>query len=240
MLLGLVGCGGGSDESTTTTPVITLITTPTTEVVVLTVAPPETASSTEPDTAGTVPETTESPDVASTPPPVAAPTTNDIETRFTLTTGGVGTTSFGADPDGTIAFVSSFLGQPTGDTGWVDPFTIGPCGGTQLRQVNWGNLQLEFGDASTVLEGRTHFYAYTYGQEGSPTAAPAGLSTPEGITVGSSVGSLLAAYPNTQLLTADDFTPDSFVVNDNLRGRLSGLSDTDVVELIVGGLPCEG
>jgi hypothetical protein len=249
-VLTLLGAAcGGSDAADVTTPEITLL--PTT-----TIAPPEpiesgpestdveppesvevtTAATAEPETdvsASSAPETTTAPSGPST-------TVGEVDGRFSLTTSGLGATSFGADPDGTIAYVSSFLGQPTADTGWVDPFTIGPCGGTELRQVTWGNLQLEFGDASTVATERRHFYSYTYGQEGSSTAVPSGLATPENITVGSTVGALLAAYPGTLLLIADEFTPDSFVVNDDLRGRLSGLTDADVVELIVGGLPCEG
>ncbi len=97
---------------------------------------------------------------------------------FSLETDGLGAVSFGADPDGVITFVTSFLGGATADTGWVDPFTIGACGGTQLRQVTWGDLQLEFGDVSNIAEGRPHFYAYYYGKEGSSTASPAGSRPP--------------------------------------------------------------
>ena len=147
--------------------------------------------------------------------------------------------SFGADPDGVITFVTSFLGGATADTGWVDPFTIGACGGTQLRQVTWGDLQLEFGDVSDIAEGRPHFYAYYYGKEGQSSASPAGLETAEGISVGSTVAQLLAAYPTVQLRIGDEFMNDSFFVNDNLTGRLSGLADPDVVQMVIGGIPCE-
>jgi hypothetical protein len=250
LALAAAACGGSdsSVSSDDTTPQITLLTTTTVapEVTIDSVPPTTDTSSNDPDDSDAEASvTTAAEDVnpgASDPTTttVPPPTTADVEGRFELTTSGLGSTSFGADPDGTIAYVSALLGQPTADTGWVDPFTIGPCGGTELRQVSWGNLQLEFGDVSTVAEGRRHFYSYTYGQEGSSTAVPSGLATPENITIGSTVGALLAAYPNTQLLSADEFTPDSFVVSDDLRGRLSGLTDADVVELIVGGLPCEG
>jgi hypothetical protein len=243
-------CGGSdaSDTSEASTPQITLLTTTTAvpEIPVDSGSATTDDASNNTDDAAT-PATSEpvetpaasDPTVATT---TAAPTTTtvDLESRFSLTTSGLGSTSFGADPDGAIAYINALLGQPTADTGWVDPFTVGPCGGTELRQVTWGNLQLEFGDASNVAQGRRHFYSYTYGQEGSATAVPSGLATPENITVGSTVGALIAAYPNTQFLSADEFSPDSFVVNDDLRGRLSGLTDADVVELIVGGLPCEG
>ncbi len=254
----VLGCGSGSDESDQTVPVVTLITTttlpaPETTVddsapvdtdAVESVAPsdssPEPTSTTAaaPATDGSVAEPVETaPPVETT---IATTTTEPVENRFTLSTDGIGTTSFGADPDGTVAFVSTFLGPPTADTGWVDPFTIGPCGGSQLRQVNWGSLQLEFGDASSITQGRPHFYAYTYGVEGSPAADPAGIETTEGITVGSTVGALIAAYPNVQFILGDEFISDNFIINDNLRGRLGGLTDADLVHVIIGGLPCEG
>jgi hypothetical protein len=247
-----VSCGSGSDESDATVPEVTLL--PTTTVAPETTVPADSQPTditdaatttdavvtTSPETSTTAVPSNPAPPVETTTTTMAPPTTESLQSRFSLDTDGLGSTSFGADPDGTVAFISTFLGPPTLDTGWVDPFTIGPCGGSELRQVTWGTLQLEFGDASSITQGRRHFYAYTYGQEGSTEAIPAGLETPEGITVGSSVGALLAAYPATQLIVGDEFISDNFVVNDNLRGRLSGLSDTDVVQVIIGGLPCEG
>ncbi len=32
---------------------------------------------------------------------------------------------------------------------------------------------------------------------------------------------------------------DSFFVNDNLTGRLSGLADSDLVQMVIGGIPCD-
>lgn len=247
-MLALAACGGGSDDAEDSLPEVTLITTttslapfvpadsaPATDVAsdetvatpALTEPPPETAPPTEP-----APDTTLAPETTTTttPPPDAG---------FVLGTDGLGSVSFGADPDGVIAFVTSFLGGATADTGWVDPFTIGACGGTQLRQVSWGDLQLEFGDVSTITDGRPHFYAYFYGREGISSATPPGLATSEGITVGSTVAALLQAYPGVQLRSGDEFMNDSFFVNDNLTGRLSGLADPDVVELIIGGIPCD-
>lgn len=261
--LTVASCGSGeSGGSDTTTPEITLIAT-------TTQAPPPTepapvdsdAPVTEPaavDSIVTEPIVTESAptepvetDVApvdsgvpaTEPGPEVVPETTGppIASLFTLETDGLGSTSFGADPEGTITFVSNFLGAPTMDTGWVDPFTIGPCGGMQLRQVSWNNLQLEFGDSSPVTEGRPHFYSYTYGLEGSGgIVTPAGLATVEQITVGSLVADLIEAYPGVQLRSADEFIAPNFFVNDNLTGRMSGLADADVVELIIGGIPCDG
>ena len=169
----------------------------------------------------------------------ATSTTASVESRFELTTTGIGSTTFGADPEGTIAFIGSFLGAPTSDTGWVDPFDIGVCDGNRLRRVGWADLVLEFADVSDVTEGRDHFVGYTYGREGSSSALPPALSTPEGLTVGSTVGDLLVAYPGVQLIEGDEFMAPSFTVNDALSGRLSGLGSTDLVEVVIGGRPCE-
>ena len=177
-----------------------------------------------------------------TPPSLLETTVSpapEPDADFSLQTDGLGAVSFGAAPDGVITFVTSFLGGATADTGWVDPFTIGACGGTQIRQVTWGDLQLEFGDVSNVAEGRPHFYAYYYGKEGSSTATPSGLETAEGISVGSTVAQLLQAYPGVQLRIGNEFVNDSFFVNDNLTGRLSGLTDVDLVQMVIGGIPCE-
>ena len=260
----IASCGGGSDDAADTMPEITLITTttslapfepsesipdesvgdPTDEGDTGDATAPESSAPTDPVGPTTQPGETQpsiAPEVtattsASEPTPSTAPPSAG---EFSLQTDGLGAVSFGADPDGVITFVTSFLGGATADTGWVDPFTIGACGGTQLRQVTWGDLQLEFGDVSAITEGRPHFYAYYYGKEGQSSATPAGLETDAGISVGSTVAQLLQAYPAVQLRTGDEFVNDSFFVNDNLTGRLSGLADPDVVQMVIGGIPCE-
>jgi hypothetical protein len=264
--IAIAACGSG-DDATPTSVEVTLVTTTTTEPVFVPVdsAAPVDANDANADADGSgagvdEPVTTEvvATDVSTTsvPAPVgtesassvptatdpAPPTTDPVaEANFTLDVNGLGSALFGADPEGTIGFVSSFLGEPTGDTGWVDPFSIGPCGGTELRQVDWGQLRLEFGDVSSVRQDRPHFYAYTYGAEGSLGAVvPPGLSTPLGITAGSRVEALIEAYPTVELRSADEFIAANFFVNANFSGRMSGLADDDVVEVIIGGVPCVG
>lgn len=255
-VLFVAGCGGGSDDANDTVPEITLVTTTTS------VAPVEpsdavtdtgtaadgttddetTSGSTDPVDPTSVPAVTDptiAPVTTAAAPETTAALAPQPDDGFSLRTDGLGAVSFGAEPDGVIAFVTSFLGGASADTGWVDPFTIGACGGTQIRQVTWGDLQLEFGDVSNVADGRPHFYAYYYGKEGSSTASPSGLETDAGISVGSTVAQLLQAYPGVQLRAGDEFMNDSFFVNDNLTGRLSGLTDVDVVQMIIGGIPCE-
>jgi hypothetical protein len=144
-----------------------------------------------------------------------------------------------------VAFLSSFVGPPTADTGWVDPFEISACAGTQLRVVSFGSLSLTFGDVSPVLEGRPHFFAYTYGEynfDGTTVVAtdqtPSGLITENGVGLGTDLLALETAHPGLQLNPSDDFFPETFVVNDNLRGAINGLADDSVVVSIIGGQDC--
>ncbi len=237
---------GSSDSGTQPLPVITLLTTTTTTAVPIF----EPVDDSVDDSGAIVEETsTSAPETSTTAAPTTlAPTTTvvdaaaaDLPLGLELT--GVGAAAFGADPEGIIGFVSSFIGGPTVDTGYVDPFEFGACSGTQARRVFWGSLMLEFGDSSNVADGRLHFYAYQYGTEdpaGLAPETPAGLATPEGITFGSTVAALLDVYPATDFIEADEFLPATFLVNDNLRGYLTGLTDLDTVTVITGGLPCEG
>ncbi len=249
----VAACGGSSDEAVPVSVEVTLITAaPTTTETPL--QPVDSAPDADDDTAtdetdteagdaatSTVPESTAPESTVETTTTTTEPAGPNAAETFALETNGLGATAFGADPDGTITFVSSFLGPPTADTGWIDPFTIGPCGGTQLRQVNWGELRLEFGDVSNITVDRPHFYAYTYGREGSGgVVQPAGLTTADGLGLGTSVIDLLGLYPTVELRVADEFIAANFIINDSLTGRLSGLGDNGVVELSIGGLQGEG
>ena len=151
---------------------------------------------------------------------------------------GIGSAVFGAEPDGVISSISSLLGEPTNDTGWIDPLSVGACPGTEIRFVDWGTLSLVFGDASQVAQGRRHFFAYYYGSAGEVGGEPVGLVTDAGITTGSSVIDVKAAYPGVTLNPEDDFTSPFFYVSDNLSGYLTGLDDDSTVTVILGGVGC--
>lgn len=238
----VAACGGGDDAADTTLSEITLLTTTTTEppfapeTTITTDSVAETTTSTA-VTTSTVEASTSVPVETAAPETTAAPQPTG---PFAIETDGIGAAAFGAAPDGVIDFVSSILGAPTSDTGWVDPFDIGPCAGTQLRQVAWADLLLEFGDVSNITEGRQHFYGYYYGNEQAVTALPPGIATSTGLTVGSTVAELLEAHPDVDLFSGDEFLGPNFLINDALRGTLTGLADTDVITSFVGGLPCNG
>ncbi len=247
----LVACGGGSDEVAGPTTRLTLLPTTTTTVPPATTttlvgeADATTTAATEPSADSTANAT---PDVTTTTEAPVTTTTEPVDPAveaLVLSEDGIGAAVFSGDPDGVVAFLSTFVGAPTGDTGWVDPFSISACAGTELRVVSFGSLRLTFGDVSPVLQGRRHFFAYTYGSysyDGNATAVtdetPLGLLTANGVGLGTNLLSLEAAYPGLALNPADDFFPETFVVNDNFRGALSGLADDSIVVNMIGGQDC--
>ncbi len=204
-------------DTTTTAPLATTTTT----IPVTTAAPTSTTSSTTTTTSSTTTSTTVAPGA-----------------ELVLRPNGLGDAAFGADPDGVIAYVSSIIGKPTVDTDWVDPLSVGACSGTELRQVSWADLVLQFTDQSAVTSGRRHFFTYQYGPTFGPQIAPAGLKTDAGIGVGSTVAELTGTYPTVVINPGDDFGGPNFFINDGLAGFLTGVNPTDTVTSVLGGQGC--
>jgi hypothetical protein len=146
---------------------------------------------------------------------------------------------FGADADEVINYVRSILGQPTADSGWADPYeSFGICQGTEVRGVSWGDLQLLFSDVSEVMSGRRHFFNYVYGPAANGSSiTPEGMRTSTGVGIGTSVADLRAAYPGVQVYPEEIYGP-YFVVNENLTGFLTGVTDADSVISFIGGMGC--
>lgn len=241
--LTLAACGGSDDAVAGPTTKLTLLPTTTTTEPVVTTTTVESTTTAEPTTTVVAPTDVSTTSVA-VPATTEAPADPTVE-ALVLGAEGIGAAVFSGDPDGVVAFLSSFIGPPTADTGWVDPFDISACSGTQLRVVSFGSLRLTFGDVSPVLEGRPHFFGYTYGSytfDGTSVAVtdqtPPGLVTDRGVGLGTDLVALEAAHPGLELNPSDDFFPETFVVNDNLRGAISGLADDSVVVSIIGGHDC--
>jgi hypothetical protein len=219
----LVACDGSDDSSGSTTVFTLLLPTSSTSTTSTTTSTTSTTPTSTTSTTTVAPSTTvEDPAVA----------------ELVLSGDGIGTAGVGAEPDGVVEYMSSYLGPPTNDTGWIDPLTIGLCSGDELRQVSWGVLTLLFGDVSEVVQGRRHFFGYTYGEQDQIGSAPVGLQTTRGVMIGSRVVDVRAAYPAATINPEDDFTPPFFFVNDNLRGFLTGVSDDATVTAILGGGDC--
>ena len=224
--LSLAACGGSDGDSEST--------------IAVTILPSTSSTSTTSTTTSTTTTSTTVPPTTTTASTVAPSTTepDPAVVELLLSGDGIGTAGFGADPDGVVDYINSYLGPPSNDTGWIDPLTIGLCSGDELRQVSWGVLVLLFGDVSDVVQGRRHFFGYAYGDQGEIGAEPVGLQTTRGVMIGSRVVDVRAAYPAATINPEDDFTPPFFFVNDSLRGFLTGVSDDATVTAILGGGDC--
>ena len=244
LFLGACASDDPSDAGSATTQLTSPATSPATTLAPTTVAAPatSTASTTSTSTSTTTPSiasTSTGVEVSTTTVGPAADAATDAAVEsLVLSAEGIGSAAFGADPDTVVSYISSLLGEPTNDTGWIDPLSVGACPGTEIRFVDWGTLSLVFGDASQVAESRRHFFAYYYGSAGEVGGAPAGLVTDAGITTGSRVVDVKAAYPGVTLNPEDDFTSPFFYVSDNMRGYLTGLDDDSTVTVILGGMGC--
>jgi hypothetical protein len=225
----LAACsGGGDDDGDATAPDST------TALTLLPTTSTSTTTSTTSTTTTTTTSTTTTTTVAETTTTLADPAVTDL----VLSGEGIGTAGFGADADGVVEYITSYLGPPDNDTGWIDPFTIGLCEGDELRRVAWGVLTLQFGDVSNVVQGRRHFASYTYGDQAEIGGAPIGLHTTRNVGIGSRVVDVRAAYPAASINPEDDFSPQFFYVNDSLRGFLTGVEDDATVTAILGGDDC--
>lgn len=230
--LGLVAaaCGSDSDDADVTVPP-TSATAPVTigTTVAASTVPPTTVAVTS--TSSTTTSTTEAATTTSSTVPPAA--------QLVLGQDRLGTAMFGVEPEAVVSYVTAILGPPTADSGWADPNSaFGVCPGTEVRGVTWGDLLLLFSDESGVASGRRHFFSYTLGPAFGASITPAGMATPEGIAVGSTVAALKSAYPGVYVYGGDDVFGPYYVVSENLSGFLTGAADTDTVQSVIGGVTC--
>ncbi len=161
---------------------------------------------------------------------------------------GLGIVDFGEDPDVATARISELLGPPDEDTGWIDAFsTWGTCPGSQIRVVRWDNLEILHTDApdtfaSYPAPGIPHFFNWR-----TPdlflVGADIGLSTPEGIGVGSTVAQLGSVYGAAVEILYEDVFDIYFLrllgdPGTGISGSVSGDQPTDVVQFLEAGATC--
>jgi hypothetical protein len=207
-------------------------------------------------TTSTAPTTTTAPPATTT---TVAPstTTTGGDTTVQLTDEGIyaGSTwvQFGYDDDDAVAAVSDVLGSPSEDSGWLDSLTdgweqFGVCPSPRVRGVSWGEngvvaFQLMFtnGDTDFWIGGVEHFYSFHH----YDTSEPSGLTTPEGIGLGSTLGDLRSAYGSGSIVIEEDFFDTSlgawsYDQHDwtGLWGSATGTSDADTITSINGGRGC--
>jgi hypothetical protein len=239
----IAACDSSGGDTTTTVPAT--LTTSTTAATTTTTPPPPTTT------------TTAAPDTTTTTEVPATTTTSLDDTTVELTSEGIraGATwvYFGFDDDDAVAALEAVLGPATEDTGWLDSFPegwekFGVCPSPHVRGVRWGagaqtSLQLLFTDGDTDFwsGGVEHFYTYYY----FGGVAPTGLTTPEGIGIGSSVGQLKAAYDGPDFSLDEAFFDPSqgfwtYRSADwtGLWGYTTGLTDAFVVTSINAGQGC--
>lgn len=217
-MIALAGCGfmGSSDDQLE--PLPTSVTT----TLASTLAP-LTSTTTSTSSTSTSPTTSTS-----------VPSVEDLR----LWSGGIGDVRFGVDPEGVISYMSRRLGEPTEDSGYIDSYsTFGSCPGSRVRGVRWGDLQLLFGDESTVVDGRLHFFSWKYGPKSRATPVPDGLRTESGITLGSTVADLRKAHPSVQIFS-DEIFGAGFEIERTLSGTLSSTERSGTITVLYGGITC--
>lgn len=130
------------------------------------------------------------PTIAPTPSAVPAPTPTD---PLVLAADGLGAVSFGDPATEVLAALTAAFGPPDEEQRTNNPDGVvhlwrgGPLG--YALRVSTGTSTLFCGSDTYRDDGVDHFYAWDY-------YGGLGLTTAEGITVGSSAAELLAAYPD--------------------------------------------
>jgi hypothetical protein len=220
---------------------------------------PVTTDATVPDTltttsSTTVPETTTTTGVESTTTTTAGTTTTGVESTTTTVAEGVVELDWAGVQAGptwvwlgmveadAIDAVSTTLGSPTHDSGWIDSFSpYGACPGATVRGVHWGDFVMLFTEAETDFwsPGVPHFFSYYY------TGTTPTLTTVDGIAIGSTLAQLETTYGGPDLVIDEDpFNPSGgfwtyrLASWTGLWGYATGQSDADTVSSINGGRGC--
>ncbi|HEV7865956.1 MAG TPA: hypothetical protein VGR20_24895 [Acidimicrobiia bacterium] len=183
-------------------------------------------------------------DKKETPTTTSAPTTTSTEATTTtvaltkesivLAPDGLGTLTFGTNAARTINLLMQALGQPEKNT----PLPVGtPCGAT--RRLTWGNFQVllnEVGASSGA--GKPGFAGWFLGAT-SPNKLD--FKTEKGITIGSTVAALKAAYGADVTVAARGEQGPGFTVSvpkGILLGLLDSANDTGKIKNIQSGSYC--
>jgi len=105
--------------------------------------------------------------------------------------------AFGEESELVLNELTAALGNADHDTGWRKDDT---CEGSSTRRVTWGDLELVFTKGANGLEPDT--LTFQQWHISGTSAMVSTLITPEGVGVGSTVGDLKRAYPETKVTRA--------------------------------------
>jgi hypothetical protein len=210
---------------------------------------PVTAPPAAPSASATGPDEPASPSPAVPAQPSSAPAVEDVR----LTGDGVdvpdAVVTFGTPYEQAVAALKSALGEPTKDTGPIDPSSgYGTCPGPTLQVLEYGGgaLQLLFGRTGAADAPVLHTWALT--DIGDPAAVPTASALVGDVTtyelgVGTTVGELRDGLDEqTFQITEDAVSMDpAFTVQDQssgFRGFLTGRSASDRVTFVEAGAGC--
>lgn len=182
---------------------------------------------------GAAPSTTTEPTTTtSTAPTTTVPPTTAPAAPVSLQPDGLGLVAFGEVANAAVDSVTEVLGPPDQD------FVESTCPGGQVRFTTWGPLQM-----ASLVDPAPTFVGYSYGSsDGTVADPPAGeaLVTAEGISIGSTLGELRAAY-GTEIDLIDvgfgglyEFTVDEGPA-DAIRGMAPGTDDSTPIVVIYAG-----
>jgi hypothetical protein len=166
-----------------------------------------------------------------------APTTTTAlltKDQIVLAADGVGAIKFGNNSANTIRRFMDALGEPEKNT----PLPAGTaCGAT--RRLHWANFQVLVNEVTSASgAGKPGFTGWFLGP---PTAAPLDLKTEKGITVGSTVAELKAAYGDDLTVAGRGEEGPGFTITvpgGIMLGLLSAATDAGKIKDIQAGNYC--
>jgi len=165
------------------------------------------------------------------------PVSNANSTTISLKSNGLGVVNFGASSEQVIPQLSTLLGVPSKDTGWIDGFsTYGTCPSDKIRVVEWNRLRVFFGDTAF---GTQKFFQWEYTGRDTTVQAPA-LATDQGVTLGMSKSQVQSLYPQAQIRPWIENYESMHLVpyNNSTHEYLGGSLQNGTVFWISGGLQC--
>lgn len=179
----------------------------------------ETSTTTTASTTTTTSSTTTT-STSTTSTSTSTTTTAPAPADLVLSPSGLGVVSFAQGQASVVSTVSAALGAPTSE----GPQTDCPAGNDY--RIRWGSLFLDFRGGS--------FTGWEY-RGGSPA-----MSTPEGITVGSTVGQAAGAFPGfsiSETSLGPEFTSD-FGGGTHISGIATDTADSGSITSMWGGDIC--
>ena len=157
-------------------------------------------------------------------------------TGLELRGNGLQVLGFGASADVAVPRLTSMIGSPTKDTGWISSFSYGTCPGEKIRVVEWNRLRAFFGD--TVF-GTQKFFHWEYIKTGTGTQSPI-IATEKGATLDMTKMEVLALYPQAQFFSEPNNQEYMHLIayNDATHEYLGGILEGGKVSYLSGGIQC--